>query len=230
MAGGQNEGTGEKANAFFGEMCQSLFMVYTFARLRGRMILSKGCDSAMDMVKMGRFLAELRKEHDLTQAALGEKLGVTNKTVSRWETGSYMPPVEILIALSELYGLTINEILSGRRLAVNEYREMAESNIRETLRASTFCLQERQDFWKKKWRREHISAVVACVAAWITAMLLLNAVGVEQYLIGAFGGIFSVLLYMGLNNRMMAYVEDHIYGGRGNKCECASEAKRGDQR
>ena len=45
----------------------------------------------MDMVKMGSFLAELRKEHNLTQAELGEKLGVTNKTISRWETGNYMP-------------------------------------------------------------------------------------------------------------------------------------------
>ena len=50
----------------------------------------------MDMVKMGSFLAELRKEKKITQAELGEKLGVTNNTVSRWETGIYMPPVEIL--------------------------------------------------------------------------------------------------------------------------------------
>ena len=42
----------------------------------------------MDMIKMGSFLAELRKEHNLTQAELGEKLGVTNKTISRWETGN----------------------------------------------------------------------------------------------------------------------------------------------
>lgn len=44
----------------------------------------------MDMVQMGSFLAELRKEKNLTQAELGEKLGVTNKTISRWETGNYM--------------------------------------------------------------------------------------------------------------------------------------------
>ena len=55
----------------------------------------------MDMVKMGSFLAELRKEHSLTQAELGDKLGVTNKTISRWETGNYMPPVEML---EELFG------------------------------------------------------------------------------------------------------------------------------
>jgi len=92
----------------------------------------------MDMVKMGSFLAELRKEQKLTQAELGEKLGVTNKTVSRWETGTYMPPVEILEELSRLYGLTINEILSGRKLTTEEYKEMAESNIRETLNQCQF--------------------------------------------------------------------------------------------
>ena len=70
----------------------------------------------MDMVKMGSFLAELRKERNLTQAELGEKLGVTNKTISRWETGNYMPSVEILEELSTMYGMTINELLSGKKL------------------------------------------------------------------------------------------------------------------
>ena len=64
----------------------------------------------MDVVKTGSFLAELRKEHKLTQAELGEKVGVTNKTVSRWETGNYLPPVEILEELSNLYGLTLSLI------------------------------------------------------------------------------------------------------------------------
>ena len=70
----------------------------------------------MNMAKMGSFLAELRKEHNLTQADLGEKLWVTNKTISRWETGNYMPPVEMLEELSNMYNMTINEILSGKKL------------------------------------------------------------------------------------------------------------------
>ena len=77
----------------------------------------------MDLSKIGRFLAELRRGRGLTQAELGEKLGVTNKTVSRWETGNYLPPVEMLEALSRFYGLTINELLSGRTLDAGEYRE-----------------------------------------------------------------------------------------------------------
>lgn len=64
----------------------------------------------MDMVKMGSLLAELRKERNLTQAELGEKLGVTNKTISRWETGNYMPSVEMLEELSTMYGLSLIHI------------------------------------------------------------------------------------------------------------------------
>ncbi|MDY4747426.1 MAG: helix-turn-helix transcriptional regulator [Candidatus Fimisoma sp.] len=170
----------------------------------------------MDMLKMGTFLAELRKEQKLTQAELGEKLGVTNKTISRWETGNYMPPVEMLEELSNLYGLTINELLSGRKLTAEEYKDMAESNIRETLRASTFELKERRAFFKKKWRKDHIATIIACTAAWIVLLVSLRIQQVDAYLCGTVGGMLALLYYMVLNNRMMAYVETRIFGGRWN--------------
>lgn len=87
----------------------------------------------MDMLKTGRFLKELRREQGLTQEQLGEQLGVTNKTVSRWETGSYLPPVECLILLSELYGVSINEIVSGRRLSREDFPVAAEANLSDAL-------------------------------------------------------------------------------------------------
>ena len=179
----------------------------------------------MDMVKMGSFLAELRKEHKLTQAELGEKLGVTNKTVSRWETGTYMPPVEMLEELSRLYGLTINEILSGRKLTAEEFKEMAESNIRETLKASTFELKDKQKFFKKKWRKEHISTIIICSAAWIVLMAALIIQGAEIYLCGTIGSMLAILYYLVLNNRMMAYVESHIFGGKPNDNKSNYEKK-----
>ena len=179
----------------------------------------------MDMVKMGSFLAELRKEQKLTQAELGEKLGVTNKTVSRWETGIYMPPVEIMEELSRLYGLTINEILSGRKLTTEEYKEMAESNIRETLKASTFELKEKQAFFKKKWRKEHISTIIACTVAWIVLIAALIIQNVEAYLCGTIGSLLAIIYYCVLNNRMLAYVEDHIYGGKWNEYKSDSDNK-----
>ena len=75
----------------------------------------------MDMAKMGTFLADLRKEQKLTQAELGEKLGVTNKTISRWETGSYMPPVEMLEELvQDTEVQNIKDKVSAIRLHFNK--------------------------------------------------------------------------------------------------------------
>lgn len=106
----------------------------------------------MDMIKMGSFLSELRKDHNLTQAELGEKLGVTNKTISRWETGTYMPPVEMLEQLSDLYDLTINELLSGSKLSTEDYKMMAEVNIKETMKENAVIVKIRQTcsfFWRR---------------------------------------------------------------------------------
>ena len=87
----------------------------------------------MDTVKIGKFLKELRKEKGLTQEQLGEKVGVTNKTVSRWETGTYMPPVECLVILSDIYTVSINEIVAGQRLREDEFTDAAEENLTEVL-------------------------------------------------------------------------------------------------
>lgn len=166
----------------------------------------------MDMVKMGSFLADLRKEHNFTQTELGEKLGVTNKTISRWETGNYMPPVEMLVELSNLYGLTINELLSGKKLTTEEYKEMAETNIKETLDASTFGLAEKQKYWKKKWRKDNKLTIITCIVIWIALAFAMKFMDVDYFLRGFIGVGVAFLYYFVLNNRMMAYVEKHIYG------------------
>lgn len=69
----------------------------------------------MDQRSVGACIAALRREKGWTQAELGEKLGVTNKTVSRWETGAYMPDLAVLTALCEILGVGASELLSGRR-------------------------------------------------------------------------------------------------------------------
>lgn len=89
----------------------------------------------MDLVRIGGFLRQLRKEHGLTQEQLGEKVGATNKTISRWETGVYMPPVECLAMLSELYGVSINEIVAGKRVETESFADVAEDNITDALKS-----------------------------------------------------------------------------------------------
>ena len=66
----------------------------------------------MDLVKIGSLLQELRKEKGLTQEQLAERMGVARRTVSRWETGSNMPDLDILMELADLYALDLREILS----------------------------------------------------------------------------------------------------------------------
>lgn len=83
----------------------------------------------MDTKRVGAFLAQLRKESNYTQEELGEIIGVTNKTISRWENGNYMPPVDMLLRLSNLYQISINEIVSGCKLHKDEYQNEAENNI-----------------------------------------------------------------------------------------------------
>ena len=89
--------------------------------------------SDMDTQKIGSFLKELRKENNMTQEHLGERIGVTNKTISRWETGNYMPPVESLVLLSDIYKISINEILAGERVEADKIKEVAEENATKML-------------------------------------------------------------------------------------------------
>ncbi len=90
----------------------------------------------MDMQKIGSFLAELRKEKNLTQDELGVQIGVTNKTISRWETGNYLPPVEMLQTLGDNFGVSINEILNGERISDGNYKDISEQNIKSALTKS----------------------------------------------------------------------------------------------
>lgn len=166
----------------------------------------------MDTVKLGQFLAQLRKEKNLTQAGLGEKLGVTNKTVSRWETGTYMPPVEMLQMLGELYGISINEILSGERLSDTGYRAKAEENIKAVLSESAFTLKDRIDFFKRKWKKEHAFELtiemVVIIAGMVCGFVFDNGL---QFAALVIAFVWSIVQY----NRMMSYIEGHAYGNEG---------------
>lgn len=168
----------------------------------------------MDQIKIGKFIAELRKEKCMTQEQLGEKLGVTNKTISRWENGNYMPDVEMLSLLSKELNVTINELIIGERLETEEFKKAADDNLVTALASSIFTLKEKIAFFKKKWLREHIATIVLCSVAWIGIMifLTLKTRGNDAFLIlGAIGSLLAVLFYVVLYNRMMAYVENRAY-------------------
>ncbi|MBR3840396.1 MAG: helix-turn-helix transcriptional regulator [Erysipelotrichales bacterium] len=163
----------------------------------------------MDTVKIGRFLAQLRKEKSLTQEQLAEELGVNNKTISRWETGNYMPPVEMLLELSKFYDVSINEILCGERLSSEDFKEKAESNLKEVLSESKFSIKEKKEYFKKKWQREHF--LEHCLVVFVYIIMFIVGINFNKY-ICTFISLLALYYLGSRNNRMMAYVETMVYG------------------
>lgn len=165
----------------------------------------------MDLVQIGKFIAQLRKEHELSQEKLGEIIGVTNKTISRWETGTYLPSAEMLLSMSKLFDVSINELLSGKRLTQEEYKVAAEENLRQVIKASSFTLKEKIAFYKKKWSKEHIAAM-CCWGIGIITVLVMGVILTLPFLVAA----AMLLLLVGhawRNNTIMAYVERNAFDG-----------------
>ena len=83
----------------------------------------------MTSKECGGFISELRKEKKLTQKELAEKINVSDKAVSRWETGKGYPDVTSLVSLSEYFDVSVNELLAGKRLTVEDIKETADENL-----------------------------------------------------------------------------------------------------
>lgn len=77
----------------------------------------------------GKFITELRKENNLTQKDLAKKINVSDKAISRWETGKGYPDVTSLLALSEFFGVSVNELLAGKRIEKEKLMEITENNV-----------------------------------------------------------------------------------------------------
>ena len=88
----------------------------------------------MDQIKIGKFINELRKGKNLTQQQLGEKIGVSPKTISKWETGKGMPDSSIMLDLCSELGITVNELLSGEVITMDNYNKEMENKLIEMVR------------------------------------------------------------------------------------------------
>ena len=83
----------------------------------------------LNQEKIGKFIAERRKEKELTQKQLAEQLSVSDKAVSKWETGRSMPDNSILFELCKILDINVNELLSGEKLSDDNYHGKAEENM-----------------------------------------------------------------------------------------------------
>ena len=85
----------------------------------------------MEQMKIGKFIAECRKNKNLTQVQLANKLNVTDRAISKWETGKGMPDSSIMLELCSELDITVNELLSGEKIEINNYGRKAEENLLE---------------------------------------------------------------------------------------------------
>jgi transcriptional regulator with XRE-family HTH domain/DNA-directed RNA polymerase subunit RPC12/RpoP len=83
----------------------------------------------MDQKNIGLFIAEMRKSQNLTQRDLGDMLHISDKTVSKWESGRGLPEVSLMMPLCNILGISVNELLSGAKLEEEKYKKKAEENI-----------------------------------------------------------------------------------------------------
>lgn len=141
----------------------------------------------MDQVKIGRFIAQKRKELGLTQRELAEKLGIGDKAVSKWECGRGMPDNSIMVPLCNLLGINVNELLSGESLSENNYNEKAEDIIMT-------LIQEKETLVKKDKKYNIISGIGFILLIFILLAMVVVPVGLLDVLSYLFDGITSAVM------------------------------------
>ena len=97
----------------------------------------------MDLIKIGKFIAESRKKKNLTQMQLAEELNITDRAISKWECGRALPDSSIMLQLCELLEISVNELLTGEKLEMEKYNKQVELNLIEMVK------QKFYSFWLK---------------------------------------------------------------------------------
>ncbi len=113
----------------------------------------------MNQQKIGAFIAQQRKQHELTQKQLAEKLCISDKAVSKWETGRSMPDNTLLLDLCEILGINVNELLSGEKLSDYSYHGKAEENMMNLISKS----ENEKKLRKRTWLAMSVGAVAVAV-------------------------------------------------------------------
>lgn len=122
----------------------------------------------MDQIKIGKFIAAMRKEQSFTQRQLADSLGISDKTISKWETGKGMPEVSLMMPLCEALHINVNELLSGERLTALDYQKKAEENIMNLVRE------------KEENKKKIILSVIICFITILAGTTLIVAAGLFE--------------------------------------------------
>ncbi len=160
----------------------------------------------MDLQKTGNFLKELRKGKELTQEQLAETLNVSRRTVSRWETGSNMPDLDLLVEMADLYQVDLRELLDGERK-----KEKMNEELKETvLQVAEYSNAEKQR-GTKIVRVYFVIGILALIANAVINMMELNETFMTGFLKGStfalalIAMVFGILYTTGAMVKMQAF-------------------------
>lgn len=143
----------------------------------------------MDQIKIGKFIAQERKSKGYTQKQLAEILGISDKTISKWERGNGFPEVSLLLPLCNELKVSVNELLTGERVSESDYRKKAEENMLN-------LVKEAQES-KKKIILSAMTAGVTLIAA-MTLFIISGAVEMELWLRAVLIGIGAFVIVAGI--------------------------------
>ena len=135
----------------------------------------------MDQVKIGKFIAKCRKEVNLTQMQLAEKLNITDRAVSKWETGKSMPDSSIMLELCDILKITVNDLLNGEVVAMENYNKEMEKQLLEVIK-------QKQESDKRLLKFEILLGVVAVLPI-IVAIIITSIVPMEEWKGGLLVGL-----------------------------------------
>ena len=123
----------------------------------------------MDQLKIGKFIAECRKQKNLTQMQLAEKLGITDKAISKWERGIAMPDSSIMLELCDILGISVNELLSGEKISMENNNQKNEQLLFDMAKELE---QKNKTVWKSMWVIMIISMTALFSGILIAAFLI----------------------------------------------------------
>ena len=123
----------------------------------------------MDQAKIGRFVAECRKNKNLTQAQLAEKLNITDRAVSKWETGKAMPDSSIMLALCDVLSITVNDLLCGEKIIMENSNQKNEQLLLEMAKELE---RKNKTIWTSMWAIMIVSMTALFAGLLISAFLI----------------------------------------------------------
>ena len=123
----------------------------------------------MDQIKIGRFIAACRKKANFTQVQLAEKLGITDKAISKWERGIAMPDTSIMLELCDLLGISVNELLNGEKINMENSNQKNEQLLLDMAKELE---QKNKTVWRSMWVIMIISITALLAGVFIAAYLI----------------------------------------------------------